>query len=77
MMTRRPLLALVAATVCVAFAAVGGGKDLNVPEPFIANLDENASHTPAYSVKVSAQQDGSFSVTNARNGFTKAYRARR
>ena len=30
---------------------------------------------PAYWIKVSAQQDGSFTVTNARNGFTKAYRA--
>lgn len=29
----------------------------------------------AYWIKVSAQQDGSFTVTNARNGFSKAYRA--
>jgi hypothetical protein len=28
----------------------------------------------AYWIKVSAQQDGSFTVTNARNGFTKTYR---
>jgi len=28
----------------------------------------------AYWIKVSAQQDGSFSVTNARNGFTKTYK---
>ncbi len=28
---------------------------------------------PAYWFKVSAQPDGSFSVTNARNGFTKRY----
>jgi beta-lactamase superfamily II metal-dependent hydrolase len=28
---------------------------------------------PAYWIKVSAQQDGSFSVTNARNQFTKTY----
>ena len=27
----------------------------------------------AYWIKVSAQQDGSFTVTNARNGFTKTY----
>lgn len=31
------------------------------------------AHTPAYWIKVSARQDGSFSVTNARNGFTKTY----
>lgn len=28
----------------------------------------------SYWIKVSAQQDGSFTVTNARNGFTKSYR---
>jgi competence protein ComEC len=33
-------------------------------------------HTgPAYWIKVSAQQDGTFTVTNSRNGFTKTYRA--
>ena len=30
----------------------------------------------AYWVKVSAQSDGTFTVTNARNGFAKTYRAR-
>jgi competence protein ComEC len=29
----------------------------------------------AYWIKVSAEQDGSFTVTNARNGFTKTYKA--
>ena len=29
---------------------------------------------PAYWIKVSAQQDGTFTVTNSRNGFTKTYR---
>jgi hypothetical protein len=29
----------------------------------------------AYWIKVSADQDGSFTITNARNGFTKSYRA--
>src|SRR5262245_328445 len=28
---------------------------------------------PAYWIKVSAQSDGSFTVSNARNGFTKSY----
>jgi hypothetical protein len=28
---------------------------------------------PAYWIKVSAQQDGTFTVTNARNGFAKTY----
>ena len=35
-----------------------------------------AAHTPAYLIKVSAQQDGSFTVTNTRNGFSKTYRPR-
>ena len=30
---------------------------------------------PAYWIKVSAEADGSFTVTNARNGFSKRYRA--
>lgn len=36
-----------------------------------------AAHTPAYLIKVSAQQDGSFTVTNTRNGFSKTYPPRR
>ena len=36
-----------------------------------------ASHTPAYLIKVSARQDGSFTVTNTRNGFSKTYPPRR
>jgi hypothetical protein len=36
----------------------------------------NAAHTPAYWIKVSAQQDGTFTVTNARNGFSKTYKPR-
>jgi beta-lactamase superfamily II metal-dependent hydrolase len=35
-----------------------------------------AAHTPAYLIKVTAQQDGTFTVTNTRNGFTKTYRPR-
>ena len=35
-----------------------------------------AAHSPAYWIKVSAQTDGTFTVTNARNGFSKTYRPR-
>jgi len=35
-----------------------------------------AAHTPAYYIKVSAQADGTFTVTNTRNGFTKSYQKR-
>ncbi len=37
----------------------------------------DAAHTPAHLIKVSARQDGSFTVTNTRNGFTKTYAARK
>jgi len=50
-----------------------GGPEFNAPENFIANLDEAAAHAPAYAIKVAAQQDGSFAMTNLRNGFSKDY----
>ena len=49
-----------------------GGKELNVPEQFIANLDEKTAHY----IKISSQQDGSFVVTNPRTGFKKEYKPR-
>jgi hypothetical protein len=33
-----------------------------------------AHNGKAYWIKLSAQQDGSFTVTNARNGFSKTYK---
>ena len=35
-----------------------------------------AAHTPAYYIKVSAHADGTFTVTNTRNGFSKTYHKR-
>ena len=35
-----------------------------------------AAHTPAYWIKVSALADGSFTVSNSRNGFSKRYAQR-
>ena len=32
-----------------------------------------AAHTPAYWIKMSVQPDGTFTVTNSRNGFSKTY----
>jgi hypothetical protein len=49
--------------------ATAGGADHNVAESFIANTDE----TTGYSITVAAQRDGSFSVTNTRNGNSKRY----
>jgi len=54
-----------------------GGKDQNVPETFIANLDETPpTHAPAYYLKISVRQDGGFTVLNPRTGFSKDYKAR-
>lgn len=46
-----------------------GAKDLNSPEPFIANPDEKTANY----IKVTARPDGSFTITNSRNGFHKDY----
>jgi beta-lactamase superfamily II metal-dependent hydrolase len=35
-----------------------------------------AAHSPAYQIKVAAQQDGTFTVVNTRNGFSKTYKPR-
>jgi beta-lactamase superfamily II metal-dependent hydrolase len=42
----------------------------NFPDDRIANLDETTGHW----IKVSANEDGTFSVTNGRTGATKTYR---
>jgi hypothetical protein len=46
--------------------------------PFGSNAPQPPAHNgPAYWIKVSAQPDGTFTVTNTRNGFTKTYAAGR
>ena len=45
--------------------------DINMPAPMIANLDESTAHY----LKLTAQRDGSFTITNSRTGQTKSYRA--
>jgi len=49
--------------------AEAGGKDHNVDETFVANLNE----TTSFGITVSAQRDGSFTVTNPRTGQSKPY----
>ena len=53
--------------------ALAGGKETNAPDTFIANVDANdlGKH-----LKVSALADGSFTVTNPRNKFSKNYAAK-
>jgi len=54
-----------------------GGKDLNAPEEFVANLvEEHTGADSAHNLKILARQDGSFTVTNERTGYTKEYKHR-
>jgi hypothetical protein len=50
--------------------ATASGKDHNVEETFIANVDETTGNP----ITVAAHRDGSFSVTNPRNNTTKQYK---
>ena len=58
--------------------------DGNAPEPFIANLEEGTEAPdgrtvhigPSHWIRISARRDGSFTVTNSRNGFTRDYEPR-
>ena len=49
-----------------------GGKAHNVPDSFIANVDE---HDQGDYLKLTAEGNGSFTVWNSRNKFQKAYKA--
>jgi len=52
--------------------AVEGGKEHNVADSFIANVDE---HCTGQYIKLTAEGNGSFTVWNQRNKFTKVYKA--
>jgi competence protein ComEC len=51
--------------------AIAGGKENNVPDTFIANIDENCE---GKYIKLSVMPDGSFTVTNSRNNYSKTYK---
>ncbi len=53
--------------------AVAGGDGNNAPKEFLANVGENPDS--GYGIKLSARQDGSFTVTNLRTGLAKNYAA--
>lgn len=52
-------------------AVVGGG-----PTAPPAGPGGNSAHAPAHYLRVSAERDGSFAVTNSRNDYTKRYAGR-
>ena len=53
--------------------SLAGGKENNPPEDFIANLDAACQ---GKWLRLSAQPDDTFTVSNARNGFSKTYKPR-
>ncbi len=52
--------------------ASNSAGDKNSPEQFIAN-PESEQQCPGRLIKVTAKQDGSFTITNSRNNFSKTY----
>ena len=52
--------------------AEGGGKEHNVADSFIANVDE---HCTGQYIKLTGEGNGSFTVWNQRNKFTKDYKS--
>ena len=51
--------------------SANGTKDTNPPDDFIANLEPTDGYK---SIKLSAESNGTFTVTNTRNGFSKTYK---
>ena len=49
--------------------------DHNTAEDMIANLEDTAQ-CEGHWIRESVSRDGTFTVTNSRNGFSKTYRAR-
>lgn len=53
--------------------AAEGGKETNVPDPFIANVED---YDEGHYLKASIAADGSFTMFNPRNKYTKRYDAK-
>jgi len=53
--------------------SVEGGEEHNAPENLVANPEEKCE---GRAIKLEADEDGSFTVTNTRNGFSKRYNLR-
>jgi beta-lactamase superfamily II metal-dependent hydrolase len=51
-------------------------EPIAAPAPGAGATPPPAHNGPAFFIKVAARDDGSFTVTNARNGFSKSYAAR-
>jgi beta-lactamase superfamily II metal-dependent hydrolase len=64
------------APAAAAAAAPAAAPAAIAPVPQGRGRGGAAAHTPAYWIKISAQPDGTFTVANSRNGFSKTYAAR-
>jgi beta-lactamase superfamily II metal-dependent hydrolase len=53
---------------------IAGGEKANVSSDYIANIEGSPD---GKWIKVSVERDGSFTVTNSRNNFTKTYKPRK
>ena len=62
-----------AATAAQPPAATGGQPAGAAAPPQGRGRNPVAAHTPAYWIKISAEPDGTFTVSNSRNGFSKTY----
>jgi hypothetical protein len=54
--------------------SIEGGKDHNAPDTFIANTDEAGD--AANWIRVTVHPDGSYTVYNERNKYSKTYGAK-
>jgi len=59
-----------------ADASATGGQPAPAPPARGGGRGNATGHTPAYWLKVSANPDGSFTIANPRNGFSKTYAKR-
>jgi competence protein ComEC len=64
------------ATPAPVSGAAGAVPQTQPGAPGAGRGNAPAGHSPAYYIKISARPDGSFTVTNSRNGFSKTYAAR-
>jgi beta-lactamase superfamily II metal-dependent hydrolase len=53
--------------------SAAGTKETNPPPDFIANLEQPADEFAI--IKLTVRPDGTYSLTNTRNGFTKSYKS--
>lgn len=74
--TAPPAAAPAPAAATAANAGQPGTPAAPAPAPQGRGRGGAAAHTPAYWIKISAQPDGTFTVANSRNGFSKTYTTR-